>query len=49
MLLGALGPASLSLGCRLELVVHLAALNFNGEAGLGLASPVVSFIPGACH
>ena len=49
MLFGNLGPASPSLRSRLELVFHLAALAFNGEAGLGLAGPVVSFFPEGCH
>ena len=35
LLLGALGATSPSLGCRLELVLHLAALAFKSEAGLG--------------
>ena len=49
MLNSALRPASLSLGGRLELVLHLAALGFNGEAGIILAGPLVSFFPGGCH
>ena len=30
-------------------VLHLAALVLNGEAGLELADPVVSFFPDDCH
>ena len=48
-LFNALGSASPSLWGRLELVLHLAALAFKGEAGLGLAVPVVSFFPDGCH
>ena len=49
LLFGALGATSPSLGCRLELVLHLAALASNGEAGLGLAVSVMSFFPHGCH
>ena len=49
LLLGALGATSLSLGCLLELVLHLAALASNCEAGLGLAVPDMSFFPDGCH
>ena len=49
MLFGDLGPASPSLRIRLEFLLHLAALIFNGEAGLGLADPLISFFPEGCH
>ena len=49
MLFGDLGPASPSLRIRLEFLLHRAALIFNGEAGLGLAGPVVYFFPDGCH
>ena len=49
LLLGALGATSPSLGCRLELVLHLAALASYGEARLGLAFKVMYFFPDGCH
>ena len=49
LLFGDIEQVSPSPGSRLEFLLHLAALVLNGEAGLKLADPVVSFFPDGCH
>ena len=49
MLFGDFEPTFPSSGSRLEFVLDRAALVFNGEAGPGLADPVVSVFPDGRH